>query len=343
MNNYHAHVPVLIIGTGIAGISVLKEIREIDAKVPVLVIDENDGYTYLKPMLSKFCQSGFNESILNIIPSDKIEETYNCRVLKNTRVVYVDTERKNVTLDNQEVIRFSYLVLATGAVPRRTSYNKNEQNIHVKSISSWKDYASLVSELTPKTRIAIIGAGIVGCEVAYDLSHRFDSISLITPKENVLSNLNDIALSEEVKSRLLLQKIKIFSNVKNISYKNTYSTFITFEDNNEEINLEVELIIECVGNDASISIINGRHLNNVTVNDRCQTEFNNVYALGDCASFHGNIYSNIVIIKKCAKTIAENIFNIPSKFNQNDYNVILKVGSPILKTTVIIKKDRNEQ
>lgn len=337
MNNSYVRDPILIIGTGIGGISVLNEIRNIDAEIPILVVDENNGCTYLKPMLSKICQSGFDTQVLQLKNKDEIESKYNCKVLSNTKVVYVDTSKKTVTLNNDDMIRFSSLVIATGSLPRKTLYNSDKENIIVHNVSSWKDYSNLIDELTSNKRIAIVGAGIVGCEIAYDLSHRFDSVNLITPDAHVLSNLDDHSLSENVLNRLLNKKIKVFKSAKNIIYKSEPSQSVCFELNKEVLSLNVEIIIECVGNDASTKLINGKYLEFIPIDNKCQTEFNSIYALGDCASYNGNVFSNIFIIRKCAKTIAGNILDVPSAFQQEDYNIVIKVGKPLLKKTINVK------
>ncbi|WP_069571880.1 NAD(P)/FAD-dependent oxidoreductase [Vibrio ordalii] len=328
---------MVIIGTGIGGISVLNEMRKTDLETPIVVVDANEGYTYLKPMLSKMCQSGFDEKILNIVATKEIEATYNCTLLSNVRAKHINTEKNTVTLSNKKIIHFSNLIIASGSVPRRTSYNTDEENINVKNVSSWKDYVILMDELTPSKRISIVGAGIVGCEVAYDLSHRFDHINLINSANGVLSNLNDVTLSQEVLERLSARNVQLFNSVKNISYRCNPFQSVHFEKGDEKVELDSEIIIECVGHDSSTDLLDGKYMSVIPIDDKCKTEFDNIYALGDCASYKGRVFSNIIIIKKCAKIIANNISNIPSSFNQEDYNVIVKVGKPILKTTINVK------
>ncbi|AMF91956.2 hypothetical protein AL536_00235 [Vibrio fluvialis] len=337
MRNHCKRDPIVIIGTGIGGVSVLNEIRKNDLETSIVVIDENEGYTYLKPMLSKMCHSGFDEKILNIVTASEIEATYNCTLLSNVRAKYINTEKRTVSLSNKEVVHFSDLIIASGSVPRKTLYNNDEKNIKVKNVSSWKNYVSLIDELTQYKRISIIGAGIVGCEIAYDLSHRFDNVNLINSANRILSNLNDETLSQEVFERLSARNVRLFNSVKNISYRCNPSQSVYFEKGSEKVEIESEIIIECVGNDSSTDLLDGKHMSVIPIDNKCKTEFENIYALGDCASYKGRVFSNIIIIKKWSKIIANNISNIPSVFNQEDYSVIIKVGKPILKTTINVK------
>ncbi|OQW95654.1 MAG: hypothetical protein BWK79_01685 [Beggiatoa sp. IS2] len=52
--------PVTIIGTGLAGYTVARELRKLDKNIPLRLITADDGSFYSKPMLS----SGFTEKRL---------------------------------------------------------------------------------------------------------------------------------------------------------------------------------------------------------------------------------------------------------------------------------------
>lgn len=334
MNNSYLKEPIIIIGTGISGISVLEELRKIDKNVPILVIDEGEGSTYLKPMLSKLCQSGFDEKILKIKRKNEIEEAYNCSVLNYTKVEYVDSKNKLVILDNNEVIKYRDLVIAMGSKPKTTANNSEIYKVEIKNVSDWKDYKKIIDDLCQKSKVAIVGSGVVGCEVAYDLSHKIDDLYLITPSDLLLSNLNDCRLSEEVEKRLIERNVNIYKNSNNIRYENTNVNEIKFETHSKKVCLTADLIIECVGNNAETDLVDGLKVNNYKINSKCKTQFNNVYALGDCASYNGHVFSNIIVIKKFAQTIALNILKITTESEQSNYPIILKIGKPILKATI---------
>ena len=44
--------PVVIVGTGIAGYTVARELRKLDSQVPIVMISRDNGSFYSKPMLS---------------------------------------------------------------------------------------------------------------------------------------------------------------------------------------------------------------------------------------------------------------------------------------------------
>ena len=44
--------PIIIVGTGLSGYSLAREIRKQDKETPVLMVTADDGVSYSKPMLS---------------------------------------------------------------------------------------------------------------------------------------------------------------------------------------------------------------------------------------------------------------------------------------------------
>ena len=44
--------PIVIIGSGLAGYNVARELRKLDKEIPLMVISSDSGHFYSKPMLS---------------------------------------------------------------------------------------------------------------------------------------------------------------------------------------------------------------------------------------------------------------------------------------------------
>src|SRR5208282_1655234 len=72
------------------------------------------------------------------------------------------------------------LVIATGATVRRLASAEGKSNVHV--LRSLEQAAALRSMLTPGARVAVIGAGVLGCEIAStcrDLNHPVTVIDVV--------------------------------------------------------------------------------------------------------------------------------------------------------------------
>ncbi|KAJ3128642.1 hypothetical protein HK098_003849 [Nowakowskiella sp. JEL0407] len=110
----------------------------------------------------------------------------------STEASMVDAATKKVTLSNGTVLDFTYLIIATGADPRKLSIpNANLSNIHVlRTVSDANEIESSLSSLSgTKPRVAIVGSSFVGMETAAVLA-KTSAVTVIgmekTPFERVL-------------------------------------------------------------------------------------------------------------------------------------------------------------
>ena len=108
-------------------------------------------------------------------------------LLLGRRVVGVDLERRTASTDRGEELRWDALVLATGASPRMLP-GWSGSGVH--ALRTLADAAALREELHPGRRVAIVGAGFVGTEVASTALALGASVTLVdlaqAPLERVL-------------------------------------------------------------------------------------------------------------------------------------------------------------
>ena len=82
--------PVVIVGAGLAGYNLARELRKADADVPIVVVSGCGAGFYSKPMLSNALTSGKTAATLVIKSAEKMAEELRARVLPRTRVTQVD-------------------------------------------------------------------------------------------------------------------------------------------------------------------------------------------------------------------------------------------------------------
>ncbi len=93
-----------------------------------------------------------------------IEEGFEADWCLGTRAIALDLDAKRVHLEGQETIPFDQLVIATGAHPRRLPAAGPRPGVHY--LRTVEDALALREDLTNAERVAIIGAGFIGLEVA---------------------------------------------------------------------------------------------------------------------------------------------------------------------------------
>ena len=77
---------VLIIGSGLAGYNVARELRKLDANVPIVVVSRDHAGFYSKPMLSNALAGKKTAATLVMKSAEKMAEDIKGRVIANSAV-----------------------------------------------------------------------------------------------------------------------------------------------------------------------------------------------------------------------------------------------------------------
>ncbi|MEW8222786.1 MAG: FAD-dependent oxidoreductase, partial [Candidatus Thiodiazotropha taylori] len=107
---------ILILGSGLAGYSLAREIRAIDESIELRMITADAGDFYSKPMLSNGLAQGKQSQDLINATAETMSERLKMSIDSNCRVTAIDTERQRVVTDQGER-SYTSLVLALGAQP----------------------------------------------------------------------------------------------------------------------------------------------------------------------------------------------------------------------------------
>jgi rubredoxin-NAD+ reductase len=163
--------PVVIIGAGMAAYSVARELRKLDRDLPLLLVAGDAGGAYAKPMLSNAIALGKQAQQLVSHSAEQMAATLNAVILTHTRVTGIDSAARTIATTGGE-IGYSQLVLALGAQPIRLALDGDGAG-QVLSVNHIDDYALMrerLAQVGRAARVAILGAGLIGCEFADDLA-----------------------------------------------------------------------------------------------------------------------------------------------------------------------------
>src|SRR5579859_1527204 len=179
--------PLVIVGTGMAGYTVARELRKLDSTVPIVMISRDDGSFYSKPMLSNALAMKKEPQALASFDAMAMAAQLGAWIRVNQRVERILPAEHTLVVDNA-LLGYSKLVLATGADPRRLKV-AGDGAADVMSINDLGDYARFRLALTRCRSVAILGAGLIGCEFANDLAAAGYAVSLIDPASTPLARL----------------------------------------------------------------------------------------------------------------------------------------------------------
>ncbi|MBP2329221.1 NADPH-dependent 2,4-dienoyl-CoA reductase/sulfur reductase-like enzyme [Kibdelosporangium banguiense] len=171
---------VLVVGGGLAGLSTARRLRELGFEGSVTIVDPAP-LPYDRPPLSKTFLLGETTEEGLLLASAEWYAENKVEVLKDSVVAL----RPDVELVSGETIRADRVVLATGSRARRLPISGADLP-GVRSLRTVADARRLREDLQPDRELVIVGAGLIGAEVA-STAHRLGlRVTLVDPVETPL-------------------------------------------------------------------------------------------------------------------------------------------------------------
>ncbi len=299
--------PIIIIGAGLAGYNVARELRKLDGDTPLTIIADDAADFYSKPMLSNALAKNRQPSELPTASAEKMAEDLSATILAATRVTAIDTHRRMVTTEDNSSHSYSKLVLALGASAMRIPIAGNAMD-RVHTANDLQSYADFRKAIEGKKSVTIIGAGLIGCEFANDLATAGYPVTLIDIADYPLSNLLPEQAGRYLQQALSEQGVnwKLGKNIQQLN----------FADNRFSIELEGEAAIEsdtvlcAVGLQPNTTLAKETGLDvskGIVVNRYLQTSNVDIYALGDCAEVEGLFLPYVMPLMNAARALAKTL------------------------------------
>jgi NADPH-dependent 2,4-dienoyl-CoA reductase/sulfur reductase-like enzyme len=155
---------VLIVGGGLAAQRCAEALRRRGYDGPVRIACAESQPPYDRPPLSKAVLSGAaGDDSVGYRPGWWYEES-EVELMLGARAVSLDPRARTVGFESGAAAGYDKLLIATGGAPRRLPFLEGSSNVHY--LRTLADARRLRAELLPGTRLAIVGAGFIGQEVA---------------------------------------------------------------------------------------------------------------------------------------------------------------------------------
>ncbi len=303
--------PIVVIGTGLAGYNLVKELRKLDSEQPILMITADDGRNYSKPMLSTGFGKNKSADELAMASAADMAAQLNVVIRTHTHVSGIDTDAHTVFIGEEPVV-YHKLVLAWGAEVIAPRVNGDASD-RVFSINDLADYGRFRAAAEGKKRVLIMGAGLIGCEFANDmLSAGFD-IDVVAPCDQLMPSLLPEPVAAAVQHALTEQGVRF--------HLGPLVTSVTKQDDAVQValtngeQLVVDVVVSAIGlrPRLDLAVKAGLTTNHGVVVDRLlQTSAPDVYALGDCAEVDGLVLLYVLPLMTAARTLAKTLSGTPT-------------------------------
>ena len=187
-----------------------------------------------------------------------------------------------INIDDTDKIKFSNAIIATGSKPISLPFAKIDKKRIISSTEALK-----LKEIPKK--LIVIGGGVIGLELGQVYSRLGSEVSVIEYSDKITPFM-DGAVSKELLRIFKKQKIKFYLSHKVTSViSENNSIIVTAEDSNGlNVNFDGDYCLVSVGrkpytNGLNLSSvgINTNDKGQIEVNDKLQTNVENIYAIGD--------------------------------------------------------------
>lgn len=356
MSAEHSNTPtttssgVVIIGAGLAGWHVIDAIRSKDTDIPITLITADNGDRYHKPMLTMAISQ--NKAATDLVRATGADgaATAGITLLADTNVSDIDADKQQLQLIsanrsdpaniNYATISYDKLVLAMGAHPIFPKSLPQDLVWHVNHIERFGQLQEKLA--TGSQRIAIVGAGMVGTEIAEDLLKAGHIITLI--------DLNDAPLAQMLPAKATARIAKAVQS-QGINFLGGCMVSAVTRNSDSTLQLDYELLesssyskesditdLDSTDSDSAKAaspeplivdhvIASTGLLVNETLPTAAGIEFNrrtgivvdsqtlqtgaaNIYAIGDCMSIDGVACRYVAPLRAQAATIADGILGL---------------------------------
>jgi NADPH-dependent 2,4-dienoyl-CoA reductase/sulfur reductase-like enzyme len=183
---------VLIVGGGLAAQRCAETLRRRGYEGSVRMVCAEPDPPYDRPPLSKELLAGTVEGESVAYRPAWWYEEKQVELLLGARAEALDPEARTVALDSGAELRYEKLLIATGSAARRLPFLEGYENVH--ALRTLADARLLRQELVPGARLAIVGAGFIGQEVAATARRLGVEVTMIEALETPLAPI----LGEEV-------------------------------------------------------------------------------------------------------------------------------------------------
>lgn len=298
MNNVMSSSPsskqnLVIVGNGMVGHHLVERLVEANATehYTITVIGEERFVAYDRVHLSSVFSGQSHQDLL--LSSEDWYQQHGIRLILGSKVTTLDTDNQRLVMDDEDVLAYDKLVLSTGSYPfvPPIEGNDREQCFVYRTLD---DLTEIRQACEKSSSGAVIGGGLLGLEAANALrllevdTHVIEFAPRLMPVQ--LDAGASGVLEDKIKSLGL--HVHLDTATTSITDGETAKHRLNFK-NGEFI--EVDVLVFSAGIRPQDALARQAGLaigerGGIVINDDCQTNDSNIYAIGECALWEQKIF-----------------------------------------------------
>ena len=311
---------IVIIGNSVNAVTAAAHMRRHNEKNHITIIDASSGIEVATCGFNSFLKGEISQLDELSIASPKIlQDIFHIRLLLNTEILQIDTNKQILHLTNNKKISYDKLLFATSPLHLRPDIKgilgDNIFTLHsVASTQLANDYFWG----THAKNIIILGGSSLGIQTAVSFAKNGAQVTIIEQKSQLISYI-DQEFAELVKKTLQNHNIRIITSTSVTEFSSTFALL----SNGSKLNYDMAIITTGSYNDIRLLVTADIKLGStggILVDNKMQTNIKNIYACGECIELKNSITNqpfrirNASLSAQTAKIAADNILGLNTKY-----------------------------
>lgn len=279
---------MVIVGAGECGGRAALALRELGFDGPVTLVGEEPHLPYERPPLSKEAMTGEAPAI-KAIASDELLAERSIRHIHSVQAVAIDRAAHEVRLSDGSSLPYEKLLLATGSTPRRLPMpGLGARCVYLRTFN---DALAIRAHLRAGNRVAIIGGGFIGLELAAAARKLGAGVTVIEAQPRILMRGVPAEIAGIIHQAHEAEGVHVLTGQGIAAIADDGAEVrITLADA-REVAADLAVIgigavpVTALAAEAGLTIDNG-----IAVDEGLRTSDPDIFAAGDCCSFPLTVY-----------------------------------------------------
>ncbi|WP_246679864.1 FAD-dependent oxidoreductase [Mesorhizobium sp. B2-3-5] len=279
---------MVIIGAGECGGRAALGLRDLGYDGPVTLVGDEPHLPYERPPLSKDAMASDAPEI-KAIASDEMLAEKSIRHIHSVQAVAIDRAAYTVRLSDGSVLPYDKLLLATGSTPRKLPMpGLGARCVYLRTFA---DALAIRAHLSAGNRIAIVGGGFIGLELAAAARKLGATVTVIEAQPRILMRGVPTEIAEIVHQAHIAEDVKILCGDGIAAIVDDGKEVRVSLAGGREIAADLAIIgigavpVTGLAAEAGLALDNG-----IAVDAELRTSDPDIFAAGDCCSFPLAVY-----------------------------------------------------
>jgi len=298
---------ILIVGFGMAAGRLLEDISEKAPNVfDIVVVGEEPQAAYNRILLSPLLAGEVPPENLVLHDSDWYAEN-GIRVITGDPVTSLDTAQKSAKTETGQVLKWDYLVLATGSRPGKLNL-PGETLQGVQSLRSLADAERLLKSVSTVKKAVVVGGGLLGLEAACALQSHHVETTVVHNASWPMNRQLDSETGERLITALHDKGVTFVADAQCERYLDNDSGAVAGLALATGQVIPCDLVVEAVGVLPEITLAKRADIpceRAIVVDNKLRTQVDDVFAIGECCQIEGELFGLVAPIYQQSTVLAE--------------------------------------